>query len=259
MKFLQRLFRVSDKNVLPKNLISKDSMIVLPGESYSPQEYVLNLVDQLEADIFPLFKVQGAAPFTIIRNSFCYVDHISRLFYGKNGKNNNQSVRMRKIISQFADSDEYMNNNYQNYAPYLIQLYRHDLVHNIRPLPKQIKVMKDGELSNETSWFFIFSKHDYSLSFDDFTKKFQEKRFRNGFGHLRYTDNQIAINTQSLFFDLVIFLKKLAKKLEHDKNLQKKFIKNYNKIIDENYFKIDNRIILDKDANKEIINVFHNK
>lgn len=233
----------------------KNKLIVLPGESFTPQEYVQNLITQLEHDIFPLFSIKGSAPFTIARNSFCFVDHISRLIYGKK---KNQTWRMKKVLKEFAPNEAYINNHYSDYAPYLVQLYRHDLVHNVRPLPKEITIRENQKNTKTTSWFFMFSKHETGTSFDELKTNFNKSKFRKGYCHLRYTGNQVVINTNSLFFDLIIFLEALVKQLDASKSLRTNFTDNYYAVIEENYFKI-NKLLLDKDKNKEVTDIFHNK
>ena len=80
-------------NDLIKNIKGQDCVCVLPGEYFNPQEYIQNLIDQLEADIFPLLKT--GAIFTLARNTFCFIDHVSSLKLGQN-YNNNQTDRIKK-------------------------------------------------------------------------------------------------------------------------------------------------------------------
>src|SRR5690554_503210 len=117
---------------LIKNITGQDCVCVLPGEYFSPQQYIQNLIDQLRGDIFPLLNAN--AIFTVARNTFCFIDHVSSLKLGPN-YNGNQTDRIETILKEFAHFDSYINSKYTKYAKYIVQVYRHDIVHNIRPFP----------------------------------------------------------------------------------------------------------------------------
>jgi len=237
---------------IEKNINGKGKICVLPNEYLDPSEYIQDLIDQLKSDIFPLFKNKGFAPFTIARNIFCFIDHISALRYGIKKKKGEQTKRIRKLISEFAKFDSYTNSKYKRYADYIVQIYRHDLVHNVRPLPHEIQIIeKNGRKSSGICWFFISSelKHNAPKNFDRLAEYFTKVSNRKNLCHLRYIGNQIVINNYCLFFDLINFLKVYKDLLKDDEKLQKDFIENYKKIIN-NHKKIRN-FILDKRKDKE--------
>ncbi len=231
-----------------------DKVCVLPNEYLNPSEYIDNLVDQLRQDIFPLFKVKGFAPFTIARNIFCFIDHVSGLKYGNKKEKGYQTKRIKKLISEFANFDTYIQGKYKLYAPYIVKVYRHDLVHNVRPFPHEFEIIdKANKKQKGVSWFFVSSdigkNYQGRKTFKKLTKHFKNTKNRKNLCHLRYIGNQIVINNYCLFFDFVNFLKKYQKLLKADKGLQNKFIKNYEEI-KNNYFPI-NDFILDKRKDKE--------
>jgi hypothetical protein len=247
--------KAKQKTKLPSNIVKtingENKVCVLLGEYLSPTEYIQDLIGQLKKDIYPLFKVKGSAPFTVARNTFCFIDHISALRYGRNG---NQTTRIKKLISEFAGFDSYINSKYKRYADYIVQVYRHDLVHNIRPFPHKFQIIdKVGNKSDGISWFFVSSYMKDTApkprTFNKLADYFKNVRNRSGLCHLRYRGNDIVINNYCLFFDLVNFLKDYKELLKNDTELQKEFINNYKKIARE-YLKLGS-FILDKRQDKE--------
>ena len=218
-------------------------LLVLPGESLTPEAYLQNLIDQLESDIYPLFRqTTGGAPFTVIRNTFCFIDHVSQLLHKPSSP---QNVNMKKVIAKLGSIDSYLNNHYKLYAPYLIQLYRHDLVHNIRPFPKSLIILDTNRNERAESWFFNATKVDgrtFSANLADMKKK----ATRNGRNHLRYIGNQIYIDTFSVYFDTIIFIEEIISELASNPKLRARIVKNYYKIMQYSYsslvdFKLDIR------------------
>lgn len=230
-------------------------LLVLPGEYFTSEEYIGNLIEQLKSDVFPLFKVAGSAPFTISRNVFCFIDHISALLFGIQKKRGEQTERIIKTIFEFAKFDTYINSKYKKYAEYIVQIYRHDLVHNVRPLPKIIKIIekKEQKLKKGITWFYISSEiHPRApKSFNSLKRYFNNTKNRKNLFHLRYIGNQIYVNNYCLFFDLVNFLDGLEKCVENDNRLATKIALNYKKIVKNNLNKIEN-FILDKNKDKEV-------
>lgn len=234
----------------------KEKVCVLPGEYLSPEEYVQDLINQMKKDIYPLFNVKGNAPFTISRNIFCFIDHVSCLKYGYLKKTEGeQTIRIKKMISEFASFDSYINNKYKIYAPYIVQIYRHDLVHNIRPFPHKIKIIKKGKSVkvDMESWFLISSDigNDYPKpkTFNKLAEYFINTSNRKGLCHLRCSNNQIVINNYCLFFDLINFLYEYKALLKNGDE-QDKFAKNYVSIVDRGFNKIKD-FTLDKNEDKE--------
>lgn len=222
-------------NNLIKNIEGEDKVSVGPIY-FSPPEYIQDLLDQLRNDIFPLF--QGSPLFTIARNTFCFIDHVSALKYGISRHRGEQTIRMRKILGEFARFDAYTNEKYQRYADFIIQVYRHDLVHNIRPFPHEIDVIeKDGAQTKKTSWFAIVQSLTQPLlgptTFENFTRYFSNETNRKNMCHLRYYGDQIIINNFCLFFDLINYLIEYKRTLEADNSEKQIFIANYQSIVDK--------------------------
>lgn len=235
-------------------IIKNNAVCVLPNKYLSPPCYIQDLINQLEQDIFPLFKVRGFAPFTISRNIFCFIDHVSALKYGIKNRKGEQTKRIINLISEFASFDSYIQGKYQSYAGYIVQIYRHDLVHNVRPFPHKFQIIeKNGKKSEGISWFFISSNMGKNSprikTFNGLSKHLREVKNRKDLCHLRYIGNQVVINNYCLFFDLINFLFEYKNDLKINVSLQKSFIENYQKIAN-NYFEINN-FILDKGKDKE--------
>jgi hypothetical protein len=229
-------------------------LTVLPSEEFEPYKYVENLVEQMKADIFPLLASKRGA-FTVPRNCFCFIDHISSLqLLDKYPKD--QTKRIEEILGSFMPYDTYINSKYQRYSAYIVQVYRHDLVHNIRPFPHSIKVIELGTKKEvqRVAWFILSDlvKSDAPRSFDSLSDYFRQARNRKGYGHLRYHGNQVHINNFCLFFDLVNYLVDLAELLKTDFNLQKTVAENYQSI-SEKHFEIGGGFVLNKNADKEIL------
>jgi len=237
-----------------KNINGEDKVCVLRGKYLSHSEYIQDLINQLKRDIFPLFRVKGFAPFTISRNIFCFIDHVSVLRYGIKRQKGEQTKRIKKLISEFAKFDSYINSKYKLYADYIIQIYRHDLVHNVRPLPHEFQVIeKNGKGMKGISWFltssYIKDSAPKPRTFNKLADYFKNVKNRKNLCHLRYAENQIVINNYCLFFDFVNYLKKYKKVLENDQKSQNNFTKNYQQII-KNHFEIKN-FTLNKKRDKE--------
>lgn len=234
----------SDKN--------KFYLCILPKKYITPIEYIEDLIDQLRKDIFPLFSTKGAAPFTVLRNTFCVVDHVSKLIYNSTSS---QTKRMKKLLCKLSKFDSFINTKYRMYSSYIVQIYRHDLVHNVRPLPKIIKIIEknNNKTSNVISWFAISSEIHYTApkDFDSLKNYIKNTKNRKNLGHLRYIGNQIFINNYCMFFDLINFLEEYKDSLSKDKNLQETFAKNYENIVRSNLNKIEN-FVLDKNKDKEV-------
>lgn len=230
-----------------KELEEQQELIVLPSETLTPVQYLESLVGQMKDDIYPLFRTKGGAPFTVTRNTMCYIDHVSQLLYGIKGS---QNSRLIKVINQLGSIDSYLNSNYSKYATYLIQIYRHDLVHNVRPFPKKVLIKEDGILNERESWFFMITNCD-GKDFETNQTYMSAKRSRKGRNHLRLADNQVTIDTFSLFFDTVSYINSLIDALGTDRGLSKSITKNYYSILRKNYFKLE-KFEIDKSTNKQI-------
>lgn len=237
------------KNII--KIINNTDCVSVGTEYFRPEEYIQNILDQLRNDIFPLFN--GTPLFTIARNTFCFIDHISAIKFGINKTRGEQTIRIKKLLSEFASFDQYSNEKYRRYASFIIQVYRHDLVHNIRPFPHTIEVIEtNGSKTNKTSWFAIVQQvrnMPDPATFDNMANYFLNIRNRSGLCHLRYMGDQVVINNFCLFFDLVNYLKEYKKSLNGDKEEKQNFVINYQKIVDK-CPKIQN-FVLDKRIDKE--------
>lgn len=236
-------------NDLIKNINGQDCICVLPGEYFSPQQYIQNLIDQLKGDIFPLLK--NSSIFTVARNTFCFIDHVSSIKLGPN-YGNNQTERIEAILQEFAIFDSYINSKYQRYAKYIIQVYRHDIVHNIRPFPHQITIVDKNGRSNKTSWFVLSQEGPQDLSFQEASQYFNNAKNRKNLCHLRYSGDQVFVNNWCLFFDLVNYLKDYKQELETDSIVRDNFVNNFKSLFEKNYCKID-CFVLDKTADSECV------
>lgn len=237
-------------NVVKK--INGIDKVSVGSEDFSPSEYIQNLLDQLKNDVFPLFN--GTPFFTIARNTFCFIDHVSALKFGITSDRGEQTARIKKLLGEFATFDPYINEKYKRYAGFITQVYRHDLVHNIRPFPHKIKVIdKNGNQSIQVSWFAVTHQTKKDLpkpaTFESLSEYFSSTRNRSGLCHLRYCGNQIVINNFCLFFDLISFMKEYKSILDTDPDQQKLFISNYQLIVNK-YPNITD-FILDKAKDKE--------
>ena len=129
-------------------------------------KYIDDLIQQIESDIFPLFFfTQGSAPLTILRNLFCFLDHTARLQYS----NEPTSLQQIFTVGSFG-AYERIQKRYSQIYPFLIQMYRNELVHHIRPFPKMIKYKiqkSDGTVRKEEINFV----YNYNLISNDNLQK----------------------------------------------------------------------------------------
>lgn len=257
MRFFNWEVRLKIKKLTPPHTlpakydsyVKNQKLIVLPGQFYSPESYFEDLINQLRDDIYPLFRATtGGAPFTVTRNTLCFVDHTSQLLYGPRG---NQTPKLKKVISQLGTVDDHLNDLYKKYASYLVQIYRHDLVHNIRPFPKQIMVKARAKTEIRETWFFMRTICN-GKSFEDNFKDMLKKKSRKGRAHLRLAGDQVNIDTFSLFYDTVILLDQLKNKAKSDAKFKQKVTKNYYSIMQSHYYSIEN-FELDQTTNKHIV------
>lgn len=219
------------------NYEKSGEMIVLPGQCYKPGEYFQDLIDQLRDDIYPLFLTVGGAPFTVTRNIFCYVDHLSQLVHGVGGS---QNKRMKKVIKELGATDSTLSTSYSRYADYLVQIYRHDLVHNVRPLPKLIKIEKNGVVKREV-WFRTISpvKEDVQLGFESNRTRMSDAVRRSSLKHLKVVNGTVTIDTFRLFFDVILLLDDYKNRVMSDEKLRNKIVSNYYRIISGAFYSME--------------------
>lgn len=254
MKFLNwelKLRKIKTQKNLPGKYLEAEKnkkLYTLPNEFFSPQDYLQNLIDQISGDIYPLLETDGGAPFTVVRNCFCYIDHLSQLVYGPKMP---QSLRMKKVISELGKVDANINGNYAKYSEYLIQIFRHDLIHSVRPFPKSIIAESSNSARNVEAWFFMVTNHEIGQTFQDSLKNMMKRQYRKNRNHLRLAGYQVFLDTKSLLFDLVIYLEELIKRCEDDA-FSAKLSKNYYKVMKQHYYSIEN-FRLNLDSNKGVI------
>ncbi len=207
----------------------------------TPSEYIGVLIDQLRDDVYPLLNspevTAGGAPFTVLRNIFCYIDLVSMLRYGpdKNSSYGKGTGNISKLLMSFGPKD--MKARYRKYSKYLIQIYRHDLVHTVEPRLKIMKIISNNtNIIQLIGWSIrsdCMNKQKYKsiiYNFDIGAKLMRSDSFRkNEFLHLRFDENSMSpvINTIAFFFDLVNYLFDYQNSLTKDEDINKEFALNY--------------------------------
>lgn len=255
---------------------NKEIKIKVSGDSdniiNTPAKYIGNLVDQIESDIFPLlFFTKGHAPFTVLRNLFCFLDHATRLRYG------NDKIKLGTMFEKSDPSNQknkknekfgaykHIQKRYFEVHPFLIQMYRHELVHHIRPFPKFISfevINSSGdvvEAGTQRIGFNISPNVNKKLikssleSFDQMYNFMKKEKNRTDFGHLRSFRNpktleyeSFVFNVLCFMFDVVEYLKRYIVVLKKDRKEQESFVRHYQSIIKSNLTRPQSSLILDK-------------
>lgn len=206
----------------------------------TPREHLQDLLNQLRNDIYPLFKAPsvtpGGAPFTVLRNIFSYLDYTALLRYGPSGSYGKGMGDIGKLLDNFGPVD--MQERYRLYKNYLIQIYRHDLIHLISPRLKIMKVKKGKEEKIKKVGFVIISdtfndgnkdkRNQILENFEQGCSLMKSVQFRkNTFFHLRLRDNTPTINSISMFFDLVNYIKEYQVSLANEEELNRRFAENF--------------------------------
>lgn len=225
----------------------------------TPTKYIDDLIQQIGNDIFPLFFfTQGSAPFTVLRNLFCFLDHVARLRYG------NEPDSLKKVlISGSFGVYKQIRKRYKQICPFLIQMYRHELVHHIRPFPKYIKYMiqrGNGDIREsglQEIGFHISSDINKKLenkpaqTFEGICKFLKTESNRSNFCHLRSKRGKTGIyksfvfNTLCFMGDVVDYLNKYKERLRESRKEQIDFAYNYKNIYNNNMHKLKEPLILD--------------
>ena len=237
-------------------------MICVETHFESAEEHLESLIGQLKDDIFPLFRVKGNAPFTILRNTLSFCDYISRLHFGKKGSSGDLS----RLFDSFGSYD-YIKERYLEYKKYLIQLYRHEVIHTIRPWSKGMLLRKSGNLKfGNVGWNIKsklpkevekkISKEKDKDKFDKLYSLLKEENNRKNLFHLRLSkkSNSPVINTYCFFFDLVDYLKNFIELVNSDADIERALLENLISVEVENYFNLlsTDTPIMDFDSNKII-------
>lgn len=254
-------FRLKVTNYLqfvPVNINNSNIEISVWGDNNNiidtPSKYIENLIDQIKDDIFPLmFFTRGHAPYAVLRNLFCYLDHVARLRFGNN----------KSSLDQIFNKGDFgcypfIKKRYQHIFKDLIQLYRHELIHQTRPLPKIRNVKVDRNFKTIGVGFHISSdinKKIYDSSVMNFrlmSKFMKDDKNRKHLNHLRSAKKYSAfiVNNFCFLFDVIDYLKRYSDDLsDQKKNFSeiKIFCTHYIDIILENLRKPSGfTLILDK-------------
>jgi hypothetical protein len=238
----------------------------------TPVKYINSLVDQIEEDVYPLlFFTKGHAPFTVLRNLFCFLEHTARLRYGNDdGKlyqlfTRNNPKSKRKFNDEQFGTYEHIQKRYFDVHQFLIQMYRNELIHHIRPFPKYIPF----EVRNSKNivitagiqeiGFFISSNINSKLlnkdisSFNEVYEFMKVKNNRTDFTHLRSVQDLetkeykcFVFNVLCFMVDIVHYLKNYADLLDKKYEKQVEFIDNFKSIVNDNLTKPNTTIVLDK-------------
>lgn len=233
--------------------------VFVETEMHSAARHLDNLLSQLEGDIFPLLsKTDGKAPFTVLRNVLCYCDYVAQLQFGKIGT----SGSLEQLFDNFG-TYEYIQRRYREYKKYLIQLYRHDLVHTIRPWSKIMFVKHNNQISlNYVGWHIRahLNRNAETMrdNFSELKKLLSQESKRKNLVHLQIDKNisfSPIINVYCFLFDLVNYTDGLKKKLDTDHQVMEDFMKNLIEIIIEGSFRLlrQDVLTLDLDNNKSVL------
>lgn len=234
--------------------------VFVETEMHSAAGHLDNLLSHLEGDIFPLLsKTDGKAPFTVLRNVLCYCDCIARLQYGRKGS----SGDLDQLFDHFGPY-EYIQKRYRRYKKYLVQVYRHELVHTVRPWSKVMFVKDNNNLSlSYVRWSVTGQLNTETQSssndFQKLKKLLAIEGNRKNLVHLGVDRHEsespvIIINTYCFLFDLVNYIEELKKKPGENDQLKENFMKNLIEIIVESSFRLlrHNVPTLDLDDNKSV-------
>lgn len=213
----------------------------------TPREHLVNLLDQLKGDIYPILQKQNA-PFTALRNIMCFAEYIALLKFGTLGQKSEQG-NLPRLFGHFSYGR--FEKNYREYSPYLIQLYRHDLIHLTSPRQKIIYTTINNITGLSITGFYIDStcpNNDY----DELCSLMRNESNRSGLKHLRLRATEIVIHVQSLYFDLVLFIKDYISELAHNADMNEKFAQIHIKTTIRSALKVYDNPPINQDDNKHI-------
>jgi len=252
-KAKKALLDLANEGFFPVRLVNNKLKISVWGNDNikTPSGYIQNLIDHIRDDIYPLFFLtSGGAPFTILRNLFCYLDHTARLRFG-----NNQDSLDKLFCKGDFGAYKHIQKRYCQIHKDLIQLYRHELAHHIRPWPKirKVKIEKSRErkligfhISWEVNKKMIQAKFEDFAEFAEFMRKEKNRKHLNHLRSSKYYP-QFIVNTFCFLSDIVDYLNRYAIILDNKEEERLNFCKNYLLIVALNLFKPNNTLlILDK-------------
>jgi len=256
-EYLQNLAEIKDAN-------NTEPILKYLSKSITPREHLQDLLNQLKSEIYSLLRVvESKAAFNLLRSTFCYLDYIALLRFGPKNNNNygKGAGNLEELLDDFGPED--MKERYRKYKDYLVQIYRHDLVHLISPRLKVMKVKENGGERIETIGFKIIAdtcndkgkekKANILQDFEQACSLMRSVQFRkNTFFHLRFDQNIPTINSLSMFFDTANYIKDYQSSLTKEVELNKRFAEHFIAINLSSALKLLNRQTINLLENKQI-------
>lgn len=224
-----------------------EPLLTFNDKQVTPRDHIGNLVDQLRGDIYPI--LERNAPFASLRNIMCYAEYAALLRYGTAGARS-ESGNLNRLFGHFSYGR--FERDYRRYASYLIQLYRHDLVHLTAPRMKVIQTTIRGTTGISVAGFSIDSSCIHG-DYDALCSQMKQESFRSGLAHLRLDATNIHIHAQSLYFDLIHFLTDWQGELSHSDLENRSFAENFIAATLRSAVKVFDKPPIDQGANKHII------
>ena len=95
-----------------------------------------SLATAIQKDLVPLLSFPEGAPYTVIREWACYVDHLGSLFSGEIASSQKRfRLYLREVLSE-------VDSRYRQRSDLLLQMFRHGTVHEFDP---KVLVNTSGE------------------------------------------------------------------------------------------------------------------
>ena len=88
--------------------------------------YLKNLVRTVEADVGPLLKTPGSAPFAVSREVLSYIDHLGHLYTGESAVGRRSRKYLAEVLSK-------VDQNYGQRAAEIYEMYRCGSAHEFEP------------------------------------------------------------------------------------------------------------------------------
>jgi hypothetical protein len=92
-------------------------------------QYLQMLSKSMDDDLMPLFGAAGGAPFALVREVMCYVDHLGALLVGRCTGGGTSTGGRQFLSGYMAEVDP----SYRSNGGMLYEMYRHGTVHNFAP------------------------------------------------------------------------------------------------------------------------------
>lgn len=255
----RRIQQLISQCVRFENLDTDEPKVWVETSFHSADGHLNNILDQIEKDVFSLLaNTDEKAPFTVLRNVLCFCDCVACLRYGKRGGGGD----LEQLFDELGPY-AYIRRRYCEYKKYLIQLYRHDLVHTIRPWSKMMFVKCNDVLTlGIVGWHITAQLNNktqaHKADFNKLKNLLAVENNRKNLVHLRVDkkrNQSPVINTYCFLFDLVNYIEELKEQLKTDKETMEQFMKNLIEMIVESSFRLLKHDIptLDLDNNKTVL------